>query len=202
MYTRKAHKCRFQVVILFLQPLDGALTPYSTFSSRHPKIFHSMKETHQFMSGLILNVAKSLQSLKLLISCKATGSSTLHYLRNLPSTFTWDTGTKTRALTLSVAGLVELARPCSISGAANVETSSDRPQFLNAKVPVADSSKEVGLMILHILFWPEKKETFMYYRLYCSFTLKSHWGKQECTICLNSFIDFPLAQHDSMVVAL
>lgn len=148
------------------------------------------------------NVAKSLQSLKSLISCNATGSSTLHCLRNLPSTFTWDTGTKTRALTLSVAGLVELARPCSISGAANVETSSDRPQFLNAKVPVADSSKEVGLMILHILLWPEKKETFMYYRLYCSFTLKSHWGKQECTICLNGFIDFPLAQHDSMVMAL
>lgn len=144
-------------MIFFLQPLDGAPTPYSTFSSRHPKIFHSMKETHQFMSGLILNVAKSLQSLKLLISCKATGSSTLHYLRNLPATFTWDTGTKTHALTLSVAGLVELARPCSISGAANVETSSDRPQFLNAKVPVADSSKEVGLMILHILLWPEKK---------------------------------------------
>lgn len=55
------------------------------------------------------------------------------------------------ALTLSMAGLVELARPCSISGAVKVDTSSDRPQFLNAKVPVADSSKEVGLIILHIL---------------------------------------------------
>lgn len=61
------------------------------------------------------------------------------------------------ALTLSMAGLVELARPCSISGAVKVDTSSDRPQFLNAKVPVADSSKEVGLMMLHILFWPGKK---------------------------------------------
>ena len=50
-----------------------------------------------------------------------------------------------------MAGLVELARPCSISGAVKVDTSSDRPQFLNAKVPVADSSKEVGLMMLHIL---------------------------------------------------
>lgn len=54
-------------------------------------------------------------------------------------------------LTLSMAGLVELARPCSISGAVKVDTSSDRPQFLNAKVPVADSSKEVGLMMLDIL---------------------------------------------------
>lgn len=60
-------------------------------------------------------------------------------------------------LTLSMAGLVELAQPCSISGAVKVDTSSDRPQFLNAKVPVADSSKEVGLMILDMLLWPEKK---------------------------------------------
>lgn len=57
-------------------------------------------------------------------------------------------------LTLSMAGLVELARPCSISGAVKVDTSSDRPQFLNAKVPVADSSKEVGLMMLDILLCP------------------------------------------------
>lgn len=53
--------------------------------------------------------------------------------------------------TLSMAGLVALARPCSISGAVKVDTSSDRPQFLKAKVPVADSSKEVGLMMLDIL---------------------------------------------------
>lgn len=59
-------------------------------------------------------------------------------------------------LTLSMAGLVELARPCSISGAVKVDTSSDRPQFLNAKVPVADSSKEVGLMMLDMLLWPAK----------------------------------------------
>lgn len=58
--------------------------------------------------------------------------------------------------TLSMAGLVELARPCSISGAVKVDTSSDRPQFLNAKVPVADSSREVGLMMLDILMWPAK----------------------------------------------
>lgn len=63
------------------------------------------------------------------------------------------------ALTLSVAGFVEPARSCSISGAAKADTSSDRPQFLNAKVPVADSSKEVGLMILHILLWPENRQT-------------------------------------------
>lgn len=61
---------------------------------------------------------------------------------------------KTEALTLSVEGLLELARPCSISGAVKVDTSSDRPQFLKAKVPVADSSKEAGLMILDILFRP------------------------------------------------
>lgn len=60
-------------------------------------------------------------------------------------------------LTLSIAGLVELARPCSISGAVKVDTSSDRPQFLNAKVPVADSSKEVGLMTLDIPLRPEKR---------------------------------------------
>lgn len=72
----------------------------------------------------------------------------------------WRIGTRPRvkALTLSMAGLVELARPCSISGAVKVDTSFDRPQFLNAKVPVADSSKEVGLMILHILLWPGKKK--------------------------------------------
>lgn len=65
----------------------------------------------------------------------------------------------TQAQTLSVAGLLELARPCSISGAVKVETSSDRPQFLKAKVPVADSSREAGLMILDILVRPgEKKE--------------------------------------------
>lgn len=53
-----------------------------------------------------------------------------------------------------MAGLLELARPCSISGAVKVDTSSDRPQFLKAKVPVADSSREAGLMILDILFRP------------------------------------------------
>ena len=63
---------------------------------------------------------------------------------------------KVCALTLSMAGLVEQPRPCSISGAVKVDTSSDRPQFLNAKVPVADSSKEVGLMILGILLRPKK----------------------------------------------
>lgn len=62
------------------------------------------------------------------------------------------------ALTLSMAGLVEPAWPCSISGAVKVDTSSDRPQFLNAKVPVAESSKEVGLIMLGILLWPEKKK--------------------------------------------
>lgn len=56
-----------------------------------------------------------------------------------------------RVPTLSMAGLVAQARPCSISGAVKVDTSSDRPQFLNAKVPVADSSKEVGLMMVDIL---------------------------------------------------
>ena len=50
-----------------------------------------------------------------------------------------------------MAGLVELARPCSISGAVKVDTSLDRAQFLNAKVPVADSSREAGLMMLYIL---------------------------------------------------
>lgn len=64
---------------------------------------------------------------------------------------------KIDAQTLSVAGLLELARPCSISGAVKVDTSSDRPQFLKAKVPVADSSKEAGLMILDILFRPGEK---------------------------------------------
>lgn len=57
-----------------------------------------------------------------------------------------------------MAGLVELARPCSISGAMKVDASSDRPQFLNAKLPVADSSKEAGLMILHMLFSPGRGE--------------------------------------------
>lgn len=57
-----------------------------------------------------------------------------------------------------MAGLLELARPCSISGAVKVDTSSVRPQFLNAKVPVADSSREVGLMILDILFRPGQKD--------------------------------------------
>lgn len=65
---------------------------------------------------------------------------------------------KIEALTLSVAGLLELARPCSISGAVNVDTSSVRPQFLNAKVPVADSSREAGLMMLDMLFRPGQKE--------------------------------------------
>lgn len=39
-----------------------------------------------------------------------------------------------------------------------MDAPSVRPQFLNAKVPVADSSKEEGLMILDILFRPEKKQ--------------------------------------------
>lgn len=56
-----------------------------------------------------------------------------------------------------MAGLLELARPCSISGAVKVDTSSDRPQFLKAKVPVADSSREAGLIILDMLFRPGKK---------------------------------------------
>ena len=47
-----------------------------------------------------------------------------------------------------MAGLAELARPCSISGAVKVDTSSDSAQFLNAKVPVADSNNELGLMML------------------------------------------------------
>ena len=65
-----------------------------------------------------------------------------------------------------MAGLVELARPCSISGAVKVETSSDRPQFLNAKVPVADSSKEVGLMMLHMLLGPGKSRKSIIYMIY------------------------------------
>lgn len=57
-----------------------------------------------------------------------------------------------------MAGLLELARPCSISGAVKVDTSSVRPQFLNAKVPVAESSREVGLMMLDMLFRPGQKD--------------------------------------------
>ena len=52
------------------------------------------------------------------------------------------------ALTRSMAGLAELARPCSISGAVKVDTSSDSAEFLNARVPVAESNKELGLMML------------------------------------------------------
>lgn len=59
-------------------------------------------------------------------------------------------------LTFSIAGLVEEARPCSISGAVKAIASSDRVQFLNASVPVAESSREVGLMMQHILLCPEK----------------------------------------------
>lgn len=75
-------------------------------------------------------------------------------------------------LTLSVAGRLELARPCSISGAVKVDTSSVRPQFLNAKLPVADSSKEVGLMIFDILFRPGKKR--MYFPLNLHTALDKH----------------------------
>lgn len=74
----------------------------------------------------------------------------------------------TQAQTLSVDGLLELARPCSISGAVKVETSSDRPQFLKAKVPVADSSREAGLMILDILVRPGKKKKEVTFVLFLS----------------------------------
>ena len=54
--------------------------------------------------------------------------------------------------------MVELALPCSISGAVNVVTWSDRAQFLNASVPVAESSREEGLMMVDMLLCPRAKE--------------------------------------------
>ena len=58
--------------------------------------------------------------------------------------------------TFSITSLVEEAQPCSISGAVKLHSSSDRAQFLNASVPVPESSREEGLMILHILLCPGK----------------------------------------------
>lgn len=58
-------------------------------------------------------------------------------------------------LTFSMASLVEMARPCSISGAVKAHTSSVIAQFLNARVPVADKSSDAGVIMLQIL-WPRK----------------------------------------------
>lgn len=71
-----------------------------------------------------------------------------------------------------MAGLVELARPCSSSGGVKVDTSSDKPQFLKAKVPVAESSTEVGLMMLYMLLWPGGREI-----KYHNSVVKSYWVK-------------------------
>lgn len=60
-------------------------------------------------------------------------------------------------LTFSMASLVEMARPCSISGAVKAHTSSVIAQFLNASVPVADKSSDAGVIMLQIL-WPRKTD--------------------------------------------
>lgn len=60
-------------------------------------------------------------------------------------------------LTFSMASLVEMARPCSISGAVKAQTSSVIAQFLNASVPVADKSSDAGVIMLQIL-WPRKTD--------------------------------------------
>lgn len=64
-----------------------------------------------------------------------------------------------RKLTFSIASLVEIARPCSISGAVKAHTSSVIAQFLNASVPVADKSSDAGVIMLQIL-WPRKIQSF------------------------------------------
>lgn len=64
-----------------------------------------------------------------------------------------------RQLTFSIASLVEIARPCSISGAVKAHTSSVIAQFLNASVPVADKSNDAGVVMLQIL-WPRKTQSF------------------------------------------
>lgn len=63
-------------------------------------------------------------------------------------------------LTFSIAVLVPMARPCSISGAVKAQASSIIVQFLNASVPFADKSSDVGLMMLEMLLCPtEIKQT-------------------------------------------
>lgn len=54
-------------------------------------------------------------------------------------------------LTFSIAVLVVMERPCSISGAVKAHASSVIVQFLNASVPFADKSSDVGLMMLQML---------------------------------------------------
>lgn len=57
-------------------------------------------------------------------------------------------------LTFSIEVLVLMARPCSISGAVKAHASSVIVQFLNANVPFADKSSDVGLMMLQMLLCP------------------------------------------------
>ncbi len=64
-------------------------------------------------------------------------------------------------LTFSVASLVEMARPCSISGAVKAHISSVTAQFLNASIPVADKSSDAGVIMLQIL-WPRKTDSHSY----------------------------------------